>query len=88
MRRSTGSLPSSSVAVTVVLPTPALPRPVQAVGAPAPAAPAEPAERPTEEVLDLGELTGGAVMKRVLPLAGVLVVGAGVALAVVLRRGR
>ena len=57
-------------------------------GAVTPAAPAVPAIRPTDEVLDLGELTGGAVMKRVLALAGVLVAGAGVALAVVVRRRR
>jgi uncharacterized protein len=44
-------------------------------------------ERPTEEVLDLGELSGGAVMKRVLPpLVGIAL--AAVAVVVVRRRRR
>ncbi len=45
------------------------------------------AERPTEEVLDLGELSGGAVMKRVLPSAAGIALAVGVAV-VVLRRLR
>jgi uncharacterized protein len=52
---------------------------------PAPAPPAAP-ERPTEDVLDLGELGGRAVMKRAVPLLAALVVGVG--LVVALRRRR
>ena len=56
--------------------------------APIGARPAEPEpaaapERPTEEVLDLGELSGGAVIKRALPVLGALALGVG--LAIVLR---
>ena len=50
---------------------------------PAEPKPAAAPERPTEEVLDLGELSGGAVIKRALPVLGALALGVG--LAIVLR---
>jgi hypothetical protein len=53
-----------------------------------PADPAAAPERPTEEVLDLGELSGGAVIKRALPVLGALAVGLGLAIVVLQRRRR
>jgi uncharacterized protein len=55
-----------------------------------PAKPEPPAapERPTEDVLDLGRLSGGAVIKRVLPVLGALALGVGVAIALRARRRR
>jgi carbon monoxide dehydrogenase subunit G len=46
------------------------------------------AERPTEEVLDLGELSGGAVMKRVLPSVAGIALAVAVAVVVLRRRRR
>jgi uncharacterized protein len=46
------------------------------------AAPAPAPARPTEEVLDLGELGGSAVAKRALPVVAALAVGIGLALLV------
>jgi uncharacterized protein len=55
-----------------------------------PAEPEPPAapKRPTEEVLDLGELSGGAVIKRVVPVLGALALGVSLAIALRARSRR
>jgi hypothetical protein len=49
----------------------ARPAPAAEAAAPAPESSAPPAARPTPEVLDLGEASRGAVLKRAVPVAGI-----------------
>jgi hypothetical protein len=75
------SAPSASSGISTAEPTPEAPSASSGTSsAEAPSAAPKAAPRPTDDVLDLGEAAGGAVLKRALPL-----VGAAVALLVLIR---